>query len=92
MDPSAFDTEGWVVRHFVPIACPPKAICKPQPPPYLVLGDAEKDPQSSLLLETPKPGAFPVGTKLEVSVGLCNTQTYGGQTNEGHLLAAVRAK
>lgn len=87
--PGGFTTEGYVIRTFVPVPCPPKATCKPQPPPYIVVGEKASKPSYELVLETPKPSWFPIGTRLYVSVVLCNTKTYGGRTNEGRVLAAA---
>jgi hypothetical protein len=87
--PGGFTTEGYVIRSFVPVPCPPKATCKPQPPPYIVVGEKASKPSYELVLETPKPSWFPIGTRLHVSMVLCNTKTYGGRTNEGRVLAAA---
>lgn len=91
VEPGGFNTSGIVVRHFIPVGCPKGAMCKPQPNAYLQLGEKLKDPEHTLTLETGAPKSHPIGTKLKVSVVLCDKRSFSsGTVNHGLLVAARR--
>ncbi len=90
VEPSGFDTQGFVVRRFEPAPCTPGRHCKPQPPPYVELAERVDAPQHTLILETPKPDQIPMKVALRVSVVVCGERGYGGSVNAGVLRAFTR--
>ncbi|MFO0740126.1 MAG: hypothetical protein U0270_29775 [Labilithrix sp.] len=81
-------TSGTIVDAFVPAPCPPGATCKPQPPPYIAVGDGAS-PERSLVLFAPQPKSKPLGTRVRVAVEPCGRSGLGrpGMVGEGNLKA-----
>jgi hypothetical protein len=87
-DTGGFDTQGVVLRQFEPAPCPPGATCKPQHPSHIILASEVSDEDRAIFLETPKPKAFAIGTRIRVSVVFCGDRGSSSLAH-GQLLAAA---
>lgn len=73
-----FDIEGVVMEAFTPQPCPPKAMCKPQPPTHLLV--APKDaPDATLFVIVADAKAFKVQKSYAMSISIC------GSVNSHHV-------
>lgn len=86
--PGGFRTTGFVIQCFEPAPCPPRALCKPQPAPYILLAANLAPRAATLRLDETCGKRFKVGNRYDVAVVLESTNTMG-LTNLGHPCPAL---